>query len=150
MCHRNEAKGVFVLWSGEKSPFYLADIGKGLSSMFFWDYDNKIARAYGSAPLDGSEAKCYCKWVIINPMTQVTAVILLREDRGDIAEALDHVVRVSPAGRLASMDIQAAAIVLENVFGHKTCRSADETTFSPTKPNAGPSPRTSVAASCRR
>jgi len=117
---------------------------------FFCSYDNKIARAYGSAPLDGSEAKCYCKWVIINPMTQVTAVILLREDRGDIAEALDHVVRVSPAGRLASMDIHAAAIVLENVFGHKTCRSADETTFSPTKPNAGPSPRTSVAASCRR
>ena len=55
---------------------------------FFWDYDNKIARAYGIAPLDGSEGLYFGKWVIINPMMRVTAVIPFREDRGDIAEAL--------------------------------------------------------------
>ena len=27
---------------------------------FFYGYDNKIARAYGSAPLDGSEASYCC------------------------------------------------------------------------------------------
>jgi predicted 2-oxoglutarate/Fe(II)-dependent dioxygenase YbiX/peroxiredoxin len=89
---------------------------------FFWDYDNKIARAYGIAPLDGSEGLYFGKWVIINPMMRVTAVIPFREDRGDIAEALDHVARVPPAGRIAGMDIHAPVIVLENVFDHKTCR----------------------------
>jgi hypothetical protein len=83
-------------------------------------------------------------------MMQVTAVIHFREDRDDIAEALDHFARVSPAGRMVSVHIQSPAIALDNVFGHKTCRSADETTFSPTKPNEGPSPRTIVSASWRR
>lgn len=89
---------------------------------FFWDYDNKIARAYGIAPLDGSEGLYFGKWVIINPMMRVTAVIPFREDRADIAEALDHVASMSPAGRIAGLDIQAPVIVLENVFDHKTCR----------------------------
>lgn len=89
---------------------------------FFWDYDNKIARAYGIAPLDGSEGLYFGKWVIINPMMRVTAVIPFREDRGDIAEALDHVARAPPAGRIAGMVIHAPVIVLENVFDHKTCR----------------------------
>jgi len=89
---------------------------------FFWDYDNLIARAYGVAPLDGSEGIYFGKWVIINPMMRVTAVIPFRQDRADIAEALDHVARILPAGRIAGMDTHAPVIVLDNVFDPDTCR----------------------------
>ncbi len=89
---------------------------------FFWDYDNKIARAYGVAPFDGSKGIYFGKWVIINPMMRVTAVIPFREDKGDIAEALDHLARIPRAGRIAGMDTHAPVIVLDNVFDQDTCQ----------------------------
>lgn len=89
---------------------------------FFWDYDNRIARAYGVAPHDGGAGLYFGKWVIINPMMRVTAVIPFREDGGDIAEALDHVARIPAPGRIAGMDAQAPVILLDNVFDQDTCR----------------------------
>ena len=89
---------------------------------FFWDYDNHIARAYGVAPMDGSDGMYFGKWIVINPMMRVTAVIPFRKDQGDIAEALDHIAGIPAAGRIAGMDVQAPVIVLDNVFDHDTCR----------------------------
>lgn len=88
---------------------------------FFWDYDNLVARAYGVVPLEG-EGIYFGKWVIINPMMRVTAVIPFRKDQGDIAEALEHVASIPAAGRIAGMDVQAPVIVLDNVFDPDTCR----------------------------
>jgi peroxiredoxin len=89
---------------------------------FFWDYDNLIARAYGVAPFEGDEGVYFGKWVVINPMMRVTAVIPFRKDQGDIAEALDHVAGIPAAGRIAGMDAQAPVIILDNVFDQDTCR----------------------------
>ena len=88
---------------------------------FFWDYDNLVARAYGVVPLEG-EGIYFGKWVIINPMMRVTAVIPFRKDQGDIAEALEHVASIPAAGRIAGMDVQAPVIILDNVFDPDTCR----------------------------
>jgi predicted 2-oxoglutarate/Fe(II)-dependent dioxygenase YbiX/peroxiredoxin len=89
---------------------------------FFWDYDNRVAQAYGVAPMDGSEGIYLGKWVIINSMMRITAVIPFRKDQGDIAEAMDHVAGNPPAGRVAGMDVHAPVIVLDNVFDRETCR----------------------------
>lgn len=88
---------------------------------FFWDYDNRLARAYGVAPMEG-DGLYFGKWVIINPMMRVTAVIPFRNDQSDIAEALDHVAKIPPAGRIAGMDAHAPVIVLDKVFDPDTCR----------------------------
>jgi peroxiredoxin/predicted 2-oxoglutarate/Fe(II)-dependent dioxygenase YbiX len=89
---------------------------------FFWDADHTIARAYGVAPVEGNTGAYLGKWVIINPMMRVTAMIPFRQDGGDIAEALDHIANLPPAGRIASMDVHAPVIVLDSVLEPDLCR----------------------------
>jgi predicted 2-oxoglutarate/Fe(II)-dependent dioxygenase YbiX/peroxiredoxin len=89
---------------------------------FFWDFDQSISRAYGIAPVEGHTGPYLGKWVIINPMMRVTAMIPFRDDGGDITEALDHIAKLPPAGRIAGMDVHAPVIVLDNVFEPDFCR----------------------------
>jgi peroxiredoxin/predicted 2-oxoglutarate/Fe(II)-dependent dioxygenase YbiX len=89
---------------------------------FFWDHDDLIARAYGVAPAEGEDGLYLNRWVIINPMMRITAVIPFRQDQTDIAQALDHIARLPRAGRVAGLDVQAPVIVLDNIFDPDTCR----------------------------
>jgi len=89
---------------------------------FFFDADFKICRLYGAWPHDEGDKGWIGKWVIIDPTMRIATVIPFRKDGGDIAEAIDHVASLPPAGRIAGMDVQAPVIVMDRVFDPDFCQ----------------------------
>lgn len=91
----------------------------------FWDFDLKIARSYGAAPLatshSGGPLHFVRYWLVLDPTLRVIATIPFRPDGSDLAEVFATVESLPPPERFAGIELQAPVIYLPRVFEPDVC-----------------------------
>jgi peroxiredoxin len=94
---------------------------------FFWDFDGRASRAYGAIPLEGAERLAAARrWVVVDPMLRVIAVIPFGADRCDIAQALRLLESLPPPSVFCGVPLSPPVLLLPNVFEPEFCRALVE------------------------
>ena len=93
---------------------------------FFWDFDGAASRLYGVVPVDAPAGRgrvpVQRKWVLLDPMLRVRAIVPFRDDGGDRQEVIRRLEALPPIERFAGFPLQAPVLVLPNVFEPALCR----------------------------
>ncbi len=99
----------------------VADSFPGLR--FFWDFDAKVSKLYGAAPVDADGGKIGVRrsWIVLDPTLRVIKVVPFADDGSDAAEVLAFVEALPPPAEFAGFAIQAPVLVLPNVFEAEFC-----------------------------
>lgn len=96
------------------------------SHRFFLDYDGAISRAYGSAPIDADGPRDQMpyqrRWVLIDPMLRIVAVVPFRQDGADLDAVRDLVLALPPLQRFTGLEVHPPILMLPDVFEPELCR----------------------------
>jgi predicted 2-oxoglutarate/Fe(II)-dependent dioxygenase YbiX len=92
---------------------------------FFWDFDGKIGRLYGSIPKDAEpgEKKLPVRrfWLVLDPGLRVMAMFPI-ESAASHEAVFAYLRGLPPPDRHAGLVIQAPVLILPNVFEPDFCR----------------------------
>jgi hypothetical protein len=74
----------------------VADSFPGLR--FFWDFDAKVSKLYGVAPVDADGGRIGVRrsWIVLDPTLRVLKVVPFADDGSDAAEVLAFVEALPP------------------------------------------------------
>jgi peroxiredoxin/predicted 2-oxoglutarate/Fe(II)-dependent dioxygenase YbiX len=93
---------------------------------FFWDFDCKIARAYGVLPGaasdDGTPMVARRMWFVLDPTLRIMQVVPFADDGSDIAMVVDFVSRLPRPHQFAGFEVHAPILILPQVFEPEFCR----------------------------
>jgi predicted 2-oxoglutarate/Fe(II)-dependent dioxygenase YbiX len=88
----------------------------------FWDSDLTVSRLYGAAPQNPTVAPAILRrWVLVDPMLRVRAMIPFRPDRSDIAELTDLLCALPPPAEHAGFAMPPPVLILPQVFEPDIC-----------------------------
>ena len=90
---------------------------------YFWDFDGKVSRQYGAAPLgvvDGAVAYKR-RWVLLDPDLRIRAVVPVREDGGEGPQLARLLADLPALDAYSGLQVQAPVLVLANVFEPELC-----------------------------
>jgi peroxiredoxin/predicted 2-oxoglutarate/Fe(II)-dependent dioxygenase YbiX len=93
---------------------------------FFWDFDAKVSRLYGSVPADaaaGDDVPVVRQWFVLDPTLRIIKIIPFRPDGGDASELVAFLKALPPVDRFAGCALQAPILFLPNVFEPELCRA---------------------------
>lgn len=97
---------------------------------FFFDFDLKISKLYGAAPLDTPpEQRPFTGrrfWLLIDPTLRVKALVPFKPDQSDIAEILATLEDLPPPGQHTGIELHAPVLFLPNVFEPAFCEKLIE------------------------
>jgi predicted 2-oxoglutarate/Fe(II)-dependent dioxygenase YbiX/peroxiredoxin len=90
---------------------------------YFWDFDGKIGRLYGTLPREGDSAQLEVRraWFVLDPTMRLMRVIPFRQDQGDTAELVDFMSRLPEPSRFAGFEVNAPILILPQVFEPEFC-----------------------------
>jgi predicted 2-oxoglutarate/Fe(II)-dependent dioxygenase YbiX/peroxiredoxin len=83
-----------------------------------WDFDQTISTAYGAAPQDSADGRC---WIVIDPTLRVIANMAFRADGGDAAQLMALLETLPPPERFSGGELQAPVLMLPRVFEPEFC-----------------------------
>lgn len=91
---------------------------------YFWDFDGRIAKAYGALPTDAEPGKVSARpiWVLLDPTLRTIAVIPFAEDGREIADVERQISSLPPVGAHVGFPVQAPILVLPHVFEPDYCK----------------------------
>lgn len=91
---------------------------------FFWDFDGKIGRLYGTLPIEEKKDQVEVRriWFVLDPTMRLMRVIPFRPDRSDIAELIDFMSRLPEPSRYAGFEVSAPILILPQVFEPEFCQ----------------------------
>lgn len=89
---------------------------------FFWDFDGKICRLYGAAPLEGDQVRIRRLWVVLDPTLRIRAIFPIESDGGDRDQVAEYLKALPPVDRFMGFPVQAPIIVLPDLFEPDLCR----------------------------
>lgn len=121
----DDERGCFFAVSvdpGDESQARIADRYPGYR--VFWDFDLEVSKLYGAVAADAvpdGKLELRRMWVVLDPTTRVLGVFPFKQDRSDIAEAIDFIAALPPPERYAGTELQAPVIILPNVFDRALC-----------------------------
>jgi predicted 2-oxoglutarate/Fe(II)-dependent dioxygenase YbiX/peroxiredoxin len=87
-----------------------------------WDFDLKVARAYGVAPQLPESGPLLPCWVITDPTLRIKEIIRFAQDGSDLARLSAVMNALPPPDRYAGRDLQAPILYLPNVFDPELCQ----------------------------
>lgn len=91
---------------------------------FFLDYDAKVSRLYGAAPMDatpGGSVQIRRFWAVIDPTMRVCAIFQGKSDGSERGEVAAFLKALPAVDCYAGFSVQAPIIVLPNVFERDFC-----------------------------
>ena len=89
----------------------------------FWDFDGKVSRLYGAAPVDGTGSVALRRfWIVLNPTLRIRAIFPFREDGSDREAVAAYLRDLPPVGQFAGFEIPAPVLVIPDVFEPGFCR----------------------------
>lgn len=108
---------------GDESEKRFADSYPGYR--FFWDFDGRIGKLYGTLPHDGSAEPVEVRraWFVLDPTMRLMRVIPFREDQGDITELVEFVSCLPEPSRFAGFEVHAPILILPQVFEPEFCEA---------------------------
>ncbi|MEM7221600.1 MAG: 2OG-Fe(II) oxygenase [Pseudomonadota bacterium] len=93
---------------------------------FFWDFDGSASREYGAIPLDAKlgqgQVPIARKWVLLDPMLRVRAVVPFQENGAEQAELGRLLDALPPLEEDAGVALQAPVLMLPRVFEPELCQ----------------------------
>lgn len=91
---------------------------------YFWDFDGRVAKAYGALPTDAGSGKVAARplWALLDPTLRTIAVIPFAEDGREIADVERLISALPPVGAHAGFPVQAPILVLPRVFEPEFCQ----------------------------
>ncbi|MGI8526477.1 MAG: 2OG-Fe(II) oxygenase, partial [Pseudolabrys sp.] len=96
------------------------------SLRFFLDFDCAVSRDYGCAPseIGPNEAKIpyQRRWVLIDPMLRIVAVVPFQNDGGDLPAIRKLITDLPPLERFPGFDIHPPILVLPDIFETELCK----------------------------
>lgn len=91
----------------------------------FWDFDARIAKLYGAVPVEapaGEErALQRRRWVVLDPMLRVRAILPFERDGGDIGKLTELIDALPPVESFNGVEIGAPILYLPGVFEPELC-----------------------------
>jgi len=90
---------------------------------YFWDFDYKVSKEYGSIPVDAVDGKVTIRrfWMVLDPMMRVAGVFDAAEDHSERHQVAAFLRSLPPIEEFAGFPIQAPVIILPNVFEPEFC-----------------------------
>jgi predicted 2-oxoglutarate/Fe(II)-dependent dioxygenase YbiX/peroxiredoxin len=90
---------------------------------YFWDFDAKIAKAYGltAEAAEPGAITILRLWFVLDPTLRIMAIFPFTTEAGGSAEVLAYLQGLPPPSRFAGMDIQPPILVLPGVFEPAVC-----------------------------
>lgn len=91
---------------------------------WFWDFDLRVARAYGAMTADAQPANSLALkrfWLVIDPTLRVVANIPITPASSGAAEVLALLDSLPPPARFAGFEVQAPILILPRVFEPEVC-----------------------------
>jgi len=90
---------------------------------FLQDYDGKVSRLYGAAPVDATNGAVQIRrfWAVLDPTMRVRAVFPSKVDGSERHEISAFLKALPPVDCFAGFPVQAPIIVLPNVFERAFC-----------------------------
>jgi peroxiredoxin len=93
---------------------------------FFLDYDCAVSRLYCAAPaeadLSAQSVPYQRRWVVVDPMLRVSAVVPFRADGSDRDELRAIIAKLPPLDRFTGFDLHAPVLILPDLFEPDLCR----------------------------
>ena len=92
---------------------------------FFYDRDGAIGELFGAVPVEraGQTKLPYIrKWVVVDPMLRVVAVLPFENDGADRSKLSAIIKNLPPLDRFVGFEIQAPVLVLPHVFERELCQ----------------------------
>ncbi len=87
---------------------------------YFFDFDGRMARAYGILPQEGNVARR--GWVLLDPMMRVLATFPMRHDNGELPGMLAFLEGLAPVRVANGVEVQAPVLYLPRVFEPELCQ----------------------------
>ena len=87
----------------------------------FWDFDRKVSKLYGAAPIDSSPSAVISYrrfWLVLDP----TLRVLERFRFDQHADLFTYLEKLPPPACFSGIEIQAPVLILHNVFEPELCR----------------------------
>jgi predicted 2-oxoglutarate/Fe(II)-dependent dioxygenase YbiX/peroxiredoxin len=108
---------------GDETEVRVRDSMPGLR--FFWDFDGKISRLYGSIPKDAQASNKNIPvrrfWLVLDPGLRVMAMFPIQGEASH-ERVFTYLRDLPPPERHAGLVIQAPVLILANVFEPDFCR----------------------------
>ncbi len=91
---------------------------------YFWDFDGRIAKAYGVLPQEQQPGKATARplWVLLDPSLRVRAVLPFTEDGAELVELGQILSALPPVGEYIGFPVQAPVLILPGVFEPAFCK----------------------------
>ena len=92
---------------------------------FFWDFDLRIAKLFGAAPMEaspGADAAIRPCWFVLDPTLRVMASFAFQPDGSDRRAVADFLMALPAVDAFPGFRVHAPILVLPNVFEPDFCR----------------------------
>jgi predicted 2-oxoglutarate/Fe(II)-dependent dioxygenase YbiX len=114
-----------VVSAADEAGDYFKEQAKALR--FFLDLDGAVSRLCGALPVNLEQGQTNLpyqrKWVVLDPMLRVIAVLPFEPDGADRAKLSALIKALPPLDRFAGIDIPVPVLVLPNLFEPELCKT---------------------------